>query len=173
MLREREPRGRHVADGEMSFGLLDELLRCLRDEVLLEILGSPRLLRDPLYAHLVAVDQRRFWRSVSNQYRAWEQDAPDGNESRVRVFVAGRAEPIEVGQVVTDKDPDYAWVAFAASSTLRLADPDGDPRKSYADDELVWAHEGAILRVELTYVRKEPDARRQIGFTVSEEPAST
>lgn len=119
------------------------------------------------------MDRHKLWRDVAANYKGYEETAPEGYEPRVRVYIAGRDAPVEVGQVITQRaDEGHEWVALLASSMERLADT-GSTEKGYPDDVLVFAHVSTIIRVEIVYVPKEPDAPpgRQIGFTVSEEPA--
>lgn len=117
------------------------------------------------------MDRQKLWRIVQANYEDCEENAPEGYEPRVRVYIAGRTAPVEIGQVSTQKDPEYPWVGLSAASAMRGADPEGDPEKTYPDDVLVFAREDTIIRVEIGFVRREPDAppRRPIGFTIAEE----
>jgi hypothetical protein len=112
------------------------------------------------------VDRQKVWRIVANNYRSLEANAPDGQVPVVEVFLAGRAKPIVLGHVETDRDPAFPWTLFSAKTK---AGGEGDTAST--DAELVLVPEQYIERIELRYARS---GAAPVGFSHGElsDPSS-
>jgi hypothetical protein len=112
------------------------------------------------------VVRHNIWRRVEFDYRQARERKPDGYEPVVRVYVAGRAEPITLGFVETRKAPDEAWVRFEAAGPGPVEDDAPIPPSVH------WLHvpEGAILGVEISFVPTDA-ARTPVGFRLPAEEA--
>jgi hypothetical protein len=103
------------------------------------------------------MDRHVLWRTVARNYDQLLKEAPEGFEPITEVYLSGRADPLEVGQVQSRRDPEFPWVFFVLNNRDRAVDLDTPHPK----DMLVWAHEGTILRVEIRYVRA---SAQPLGF---------
>jgi hypothetical protein len=99
----------------------------------------------------VEIDRHKIWRIVRNNHQALEEHAPDGYNAVVEVTVAGRAEPVVLGEVHTSRDPLFPWILLAAE-----AEAEASP-----DAHLVFVTEPYIQRVEIKYKRS---TGRTLGF---------
>ena len=63
----------------------------------------------------------------------------------------------------TLRDPDFPWIFLSSMTGDRPESGLGTP-----DDHLVLAREDLIKQSEMRYVSIEPDAPRQVGFSVGE-----
>jgi hypothetical protein len=107
-----------------------------------------------------SIDRHRLWRDVSSLYAELEQEAPDGFEPVVEVFLVGREAPVEPAFVQTSRSEEYPWVLLQARAA---ADQSGKTREP--DEYWVYVDENLIARVEVRFV---PKGDRTIGFGVRE-----
>ena len=98
-----------------------------------------------------------IWRRVEHDVQQARKHAPDGYEAVVRVFVAGRPDPIALGFVETRRPPDETWVRFEAAAPAPTEGDETIPAECY------WVHvpESCILGVEIIYQRAGAEP---IGF---------
>jgi hypothetical protein len=85
----------------------------------------------------MAFDRHRIWREVALVNDHLEENPRDGFTSGVRVWLAGRPDPIKATVVETRRDPDYPWLK------IYRGDEDGG---------YVFTHEHLIDRIEVGYV---------------------
>ena len=102
------------------------------------------------------MDRHKIWRIVHNNLEGLRQDAPEGYEPVVEVFLVGRAEPVRLAQVQTTREEAFPWA-------LLVADMGSDV---VSDQRLVFVpHKRYIERIEIGFVRSEG---RQVGFSYRE-----
>jgi hypothetical protein len=115
------------------------------------------------------VDQfvNRFWRTVASNYEAMNAHAPEGYTAVVLAYFAGEPTPCPVG--VVESSREHSW--FLIHSIIERVD---DPITASPTDRLVFADESQLSRVEVCYLRDEPEKRHPLGFRLeeaSEEPS--
>ena len=110
-------------------------------------------------------DRHKIWRIVANNCRSLKQAAPDGYEPAVEVFLVGRPDPVQSGEVQTTRDPSFPW-------TLLIAETGGGDSPPLPNERLVFAPEQYVERIENHLVRS---GERPIGFShrMLDDPAPT
>jgi len=97
--------------------------------------------------HAVAeVDRNRLWRSVRENWAAFDANAPEGYEAVVEVYLSGAAAPVLLKVVQTTRDPSFVWELLLSSE---VSSPESHP-----SDRLTFVPEHLIGRVEVGYRRK-------------------
>ena len=103
------------------------------------------------------MDRHEIWRRVQYDWQQANARRANGYVPFVRVWVAGRPEPIELGWVETRRGRDETWVRFETAA------PPADETKAIPPG-CSWVHvpESAVLGVEVAYRRADQPG---IGFT--------
>lgn len=120
--------------------------------------------RDSTLGAMSESNRHALWRVVGNNFKAFDDDAPEGYAAICEVHIAGRPEPIKLSQVHTRKDTDFQWHLLVPQR-----EGPSDPEKPAPDDRAIFVHESTILRVEIYYVPTETvtGTKQPIGFTYS------
>jgi hypothetical protein len=113
----------------------------------------------------VAQFVNRFWRTVGSNYEAMNENAPDGYKAVVLAYFVGDQTPVPVG--VVESRRDYSF--FLIHSIIENVEK---PTIASPTDRLVFADESQLSRVEIRYLRDEPETeiRYPLGFSVKEAP---
>jgi hypothetical protein len=95
------------------------------------------------------MDRHQIWRRVRYDYEQAQARRANGYDAVVHAYVAGRAEPVEVGHVETRRGADEQWIRIerAALPALGGAIPPGC--------SWIHVHETALLSVEVSYRRSD------------------
>lgn len=110
------------------------------------------------------VDRNRLWRSVRDNWAAFDDNAPDGYEAVVEVYLSGAAAPVLLKQVQTTRDPAFAWELLLSSD---VSSSDAHP-----SDRLTFVPEHLIGRVEVSY-RRKGDTPFGFAHVVIDDPPDT
>jgi hypothetical protein len=105
------------------------------------------------------MDSHELWRRVMFDYERLDEKAPEGYGPVVDVYLAGRDEPIRLGWVTTDRDPSYPYVRLQRHNPEF---PEAEEGRRHPNDLFLHVHEGAILRVEVSYASQS--GRLPVGF---------
>lgn len=97
-------------------------------------------------------------------YQNLEEKAPQGYVPVVDVYLAGRELPIRLGWVTTDRNVEYPYVRLQRHNPDF---PEAEEGRRHPNDLFLHVHEGAILRVEVSYVPISQTGKRPVGFHVS------
>jgi hypothetical protein len=97
------------------------------------------------------VDRHKLWRIVANNVRTMNEDAPEGYEATVEVFLVDRPNPVPLAQVQTHRSPEFPWTLLIGTDRIEGEWP----------THLVFAPEQYVERVEVRLVRSEGPS---IGF---------
>jgi hypothetical protein len=123
--------------------------------------ASPASLRD------VAQFGGQFWRIVARNYEGMNESAPEGHTTVVIAYFVGDPTAYPVG--VVESSRDNTW--FLIHWIIERVD---DPTTASPTDRLIFSDESQLSRVEVRYLRDEPESRHPLGFRVeeaSEEPS--
>lgn len=99
-------------------------------------------------------DSHTIWRFVANNYRSFEEVAPEGHEPVVEAFLFGRNEPFRIGQVQTSESLEWVFLMAAVEEAE-------DAAKASPDEHVVFVRHELVQRIELRY---EPTDKPTLGF---------
>lgn len=98
-------------------------------------------------------DRHSLWRRVEADFVAAKERCPEGFRPVVTVYLAGMANPLQLGWVRTRKESGFPWVRFEVSKGVKPGDEDKpiDPNAFW-----VWARDEDVRRVEVRLEEKPP-----------------
>jgi hypothetical protein len=136
---------------------------CARDE--------PTVRWSAVRSNTVGKDRHQLWRLVEYDYHQFGGDnAPEGHEAIVLVYLIGRDQPVEIGFVETrDAESGGALVRLQALNRDLANQAPGERRRPHPSDNWVHVHSAMISRVEIVY-RKKQTSGQTLGFSYDPGP---